>query len=109
GEAVRREPERPERAVVAPEHGNAADAVIARVAREPDALERRAHRPEKGRLALRVPDHQAVADAAQLEAQHAGELAHVDIAYIIPRAEVAALLGRGEDTPHAELRPGSLP
>src|SRR5262245_114317 len=93
-----------ERAVVAPEQRDAAGEVVALVAPESHSLERRARPPQKRCLVDHVPDRERVADAAQLEAQHAGQLGQVRTARVLSGAEIAALLGRGEQQPHAQAR-----
>ncbi len=72
-EPVRRHAGRRERAVIAAEHGDAPHLVPVLVAAEPEILERAAHAAQERRLLADVPDGEAVADAAQLQAQHAGD------------------------------------
>src|SRR5262249_18011514 len=103
GEAVRRHPQRRKCAMVATEHRNVADDVVPRVAHEPDTPENRADPLEKRRLVRGIPDHHAVADAAQLQAQDPRELVDVDLPYVVAGAEKAALLRRAEEKPQAEL------
>ena len=65
------EPRRGERPVVAAEHGDVPDDVMALIPREPGALERPGHAAEEGGLVAGVPERDGVAPAAELEAQHA--------------------------------------
>src|SRR5207237_5495792 len=89
------------------EHRDAADHMVTLVAPEPDTLERRADRSKKRRLLGGIPDHDAVADTAQLETQDAGELRHVRVVeHVLAGAEIAALLRGGEEQPHPQLRRG---
>ena len=78
--------------------------MVASVAPEPDAVESRAHPPQERRPVDRVPDRERVTDAAQLEAQHAGQLGQVRPARVLSGAEVAAPLGCREEKPHAQAR-----
>src|SRR5207245_11181474 len=85
----------------------ASDHAVSLSARNPGSLELPADRSKKRRLLGRVPDHDAVADAAQLETQDAGELRHVRVVeHVLAGAEIAALLRRGEPEPHPALRRG---
>src|SRR5439155_2141282 len=102
GETVGRDAPRGERPVVAPEEGNAPDDVVADVPPEAEGFERAAHTTEEGRLVAHVPHREAVADAAQLKAQHAGDPRHLGLAHPGARAEIAELLARGEEEAHAE-------
>ena len=90
--------------MVASEHGDAADHVIGLVGAPPDALEGAAHGAQERRLRRRVPDRERVAHAAQLEAHHAGDPIHRRLAHVDARAEVAELLARREEQPHAQAR-----
>src|SRR5439155_1179170 len=91
-EAVGGDAARGERPVVAPEERNTPDDVVAHVPPEAEGFERAAHTTEEGRLVARVPHREAVADAAELQAQHAGDPRHLGLAHPGPRAEIAELL-----------------
>src|SRR5260370_18839109 len=102
GEPVRGHARGREGAVVAPEARDATHDVVALVAPPAEPLERPPERPRDPRLLARGPHSKAVADAAQLEREHARDARHADLPHLLPRPEVVELLARGEEEPHAE-------
>ena len=99
-EAVRGNAGRRERAMVATEDRNAAYLMPPFVAAQSEVAEHAADVAEKRRLVAGVPHHEAVADAAQLEAQDPDHARGCDVADVGAGAEVPELFARGEEHPH---------
>ena len=100
-ESVRRDAGSCERAMVAAEHRDAADDVIALAALETSAVERACHAVQERRLLVHVPECDGVPAAAQLEAQHTGDVVQRRLVHVHARAEVVDFFLRGEEESHA--------
>src|SRR5262245_6144149 len=88
--------------MIAPEHGDSPDDVIALVRTTAEPLQRLAHTPEKPGLLRDVPDDDGVADPAEFETQHADDPRRRGFLHVLASSQIPELLRGREEQPDSK-------